>query len=302
MRKEYLEKLHAHMFDGEGGDGGAGAGAPNGAAESNVEPTVVYGKDEAGEEAGQVGTDDNGEVLEETDPEEEFTELINGQYRDQYNAHVQKIMQQRFKNTENYQDTISGYDKAVAPLYELYGINPGDVQGLERAIASDESLYAARAEEQGLTPQQYRENMRLRMEAQQGRTMMEEMRRQQEKQRTFARWDMEAKELAETFPAFNLQMELENQDFTDRLNAGYSVRDAFMSVHLSDILNGAAGEVRTDTTKAMIDNMRTRQARPAENAATMQPAVIRKTDPSKWTDEDFDEVERRIQNGERIIL
>ena len=54
MRKEILEKLHTHMFDGEGGDGGAAAGTPqDGGAESTAEPTVVYGKAEAeGDDAG----------------------------------------------------------------------------------------------------------------------------------------------------------------------------------------------------------------------------------------------------------
>lgn len=308
MKKEFLKKLHTHMFDGEGGDGGAAAGTPqDGGAESTAEPTVVYGKAEAeGDDAGQVGTDEGepGEDAQEgaTDPEAEFNELINGQYKDQFDAHVKNIMSQRFKNTEDYQETISSYDKAVAPLYAIYGIRPGDVQGLERAIASDDSLYASRADEAGLTAQQYRENLRLRMEAEQGRSLQEEMRRQAERQKTFDRWDSEARELKDTFPAFDLQRELNNEDFLAKLNAGYSVRDAFMTAHMSDILSGAMGEVKSATTQKVVENIHTRQARPSENAARTQQAVVRKADPSHWTDEDFDEVERRVQNGERIVL
>ena len=37
----------------------------------------------------------------------------------------------------------------------------------KNAIASDDSLFASRADEAGLTAQQYRENLRLRMEAEQ---------------------------------------------------------------------------------------------------------------------------------------
>lgn len=302
MKKDYLKNLHLHMFDGEGAGADAGAGTAESGAESNAEPTVVYGKVEAEGEAGQVGTDDSGEGEDTPDPAAEFEELINGKYKDQYNSHVQNMMAQRFKNTEDYKETISNYDRAVAPLYAMYGLRTGDVEGLERAIERDESLYANRADEAGLTAQQYRENLRLRMEAEAGRSMQEELRAQAKRQETFNRWDQEAAELKNTFPAFDLTREIGNQDFLDKLNRGYSVRDAFLSAHMSDILSGAMGEVKTATTQEVVGNIQSRQARPAENAATTQPAVVRKTDPSKWTDEDFDEVERRVQNGERIVL
>ena len=308
MKKELLKKLHTHMFDGEGGDGGAEAGTPQGeGAESVAEPTVVYGKAEVTtDDAGQVGTDGGkmGESVreEEADPEAEFNELINGQYKELFDAHVKNIMSQRFKNTENYQETISSYDKAVAHLYAIYGIRPGDVQGLENAIASDDSLFASRADEAGLTAQQYRENLRLRMEAEQGRSLQEEIRKQAERQKAFDRWDSEARELKNTFPSFDLQNELNNQDFLDKLNAGYSVRDAFMTAHMSDILSGAMGEVKSAATQEVVENIHARQMRPSENAARAKQAVVRKADPSHWTDEDFDEVERRVQNGERIVL
>lgn len=299
MKKEYLEKLHTYMFD----DGGAGeaSGSEDGASESTAEPSVVYGKAEAGEEEGQVGSDD-GDGSQEEDPEQVFDGLIKGQFKDQFDSRVQGIIQQRFRNAENYQNTIANYDKALGPLYMIYDLKPGDVQGLENAIRSDESLYTARADEAGITSKQYKENLRLRMEAAEGRSMREEMQRQAQKEQTFNRWEQEARELKETFPAFDFTMELQNDDFTQRLNSGYSVRDAFMSTHLSDILNGMMGEVRTDTTKQMVDNFKARQARPAENAASHTPAVIRKTDPSKWTDEDFDEVEKRVMAGEVIRL
>lgn len=300
MNKDYLERLHPFMFDDGAGDASF---STEGDSDSSAKPAVVYGKAEAGEEEGQVGTDTEGDGLqEEPDPEAEFEELIKGQYADQFNSRVQGIIQQRFKNAENYQDTIASYDKAVSPLYMIYGLKPGDVQGLEDAIKNDEGLYAARADEAGITARQYKENLRLRMEAAQGRSMREEMQRQAERQRTFNRWEQEARELKETFPAFDFTMELENPDFAQKLNTGYSVRDAFMATHMSDILSGMKGEVKTDTARQMVDNFRLRQSRPAENAASHAPAVVRKTDPSKWTDEDFDEVEKRVEAGEIIRL
>lgn len=202
MNKEYLKRLHTFMFD----EGAADASSPGeGDSGSDAEPAVVYGKAEAGEAEGQIGADTEGEGLQdEPDPEAEFEELIKGQYADQFNSRVRGIMQQRFKNAENYQDKIASYDKAVSPLYMIYGLKPGDVQGLEDAIKNDEGLYAARADEAGITAKQYKENLRLRMEAAQGRSMREEMQRQAERQRTFNRWEQEARELQETLSLIHI--------------------------------------------------------------------------------------------------
>lgn len=304
MNKEILEKLHTHMFDGEG-DGAAASTSTEGGTESNAEPTVVYGKAEAGEEESQVGSDDTaaGSQQGETDIEAEFEQLIKGQYAQQFNNRVQGIMQQRFKNAQDSQAIIDDYARATAPLYAMYGVNPGDIKGLEAAIANDESLYATRAEEAGYaTAKQYRENLRLQMEAAQGRSMREEMQRQAEKQQTFNRWELEAAELKNSYPGFDLMHELDNPDFSDKLNRGYSVRDAFFTAHMGDILSGAMGEAKNAATQQVVNNFRARQARPAENAASQASAVIRKTDPSKWTDKDFAEVEKRVMNGEKIRL
>ena len=304
MKKE-LKKLHLHLFDGEGGDGGAaGSFGSEAAGTEETTATVVYGKSETEGNAGQVGTDETGgnETDEGTTPEAEFAELIKGKYKDAFTGEVNKIMDRRFRNTENYQDTIKQYDKAISPLYAIYGIRPGNIEALQNAISNDEDLYSNRAEEAGMTPAAYKEHLRLTLDAQEGRSLREEMQRELDRRQQFEKWDREAAELKQAFPSFDLAKEVENEAFVERLQNGYSVRDAFMVAHMEDIMSGAMGEAKSTATRDVVSNIQARQARPAENAATKQPAVIRKTDPSKWTDEDFEEVERRVRNGERIVL
>lgn len=284
------------MFDGEGGD----AGASEGASEAISTETVEYGLPEDGVEESQVGTDD--EVHEEVDTKAEFESLIKGQYASEFQNAVQGIMNQRFKNTENYQETIANYEQAIAPLYALYGLKSGDVNGLKAAVERDDSLYTQKADQEGITAQQFRENLRLKMEAEQGRAFREQMEQEARKRDTFARWDREAAELKITLPNFDLTSELQNPEFQDALNRGNSVRDAFFIAHMQEILSGTQAETRDQTANRFVNNFRTRQSRPAENAGSTTPTVTRKSDPSKWTDEDMAEVERRVAAGEKIRL
>lgn len=304
MKKDYIN-LHLHMFDG-GAAGGAEGGAEGAAStqESGAEPTVVYGDPAADDSTSQVGSDEggdgpDGDELEE-DIDAEFEELIKGKYKQQFDGRVHSIMQNRFKNAQDAKDVAAKWQGATAALAAMYGIDGTDPDALKDAIEKDDGLFSAQAEAQGLTPEQFRENLRLRMDAQTGRNMQEQMRIEAEKQATFQRWESEAAELTETFPNFDLAYELENEAFLDGLNRGLSVRDAFFVAHMDEIVAGSNAAAKSEATQKVVDNFNQRAARPAENGASHKPAVIRKTDPSKFTDADLDEIARRSRRGETI--
>lgn len=304
MKKDYIN-IHLHMFDGAAA-GGAEGGAEGAAStqDSGAEPTVVYGKDPAADDStSQVGSDEGGDDPEGTEPEDidaEFEELIKGKYKQQFDSRVHGIMQNRFKNAQDAKDVAASWQKATAALAAMYGIDGTDPEALRNAIEKDDGLFSAQAEQQGLTPEQFRENLRLRMDAQAGRNMQEQMRVEAEKQATFQRWESEAAELTETFPNFDLAYELENEAFLDGLNRGLSVRNAFFVAHMDEIVAGSNAAAKSEATQKVVDNFNQRVARPAENGAAHKPAVIRKTDPSKFTDADLDEIARRSRRGETI--
>lgn len=298
MRKKYLENLHLHMFDGEGA--GAGAGTAESGAEPAAEPTVVYGKDEAEGEAGQDGTDtEEGEEGEE-DLDAEFDELINGKYKAQFGNRVNGMLQDRFKNTRDYQRQNEQWQDATAMLAAKYGIARNDPEALKKAIETDDGIFSEGAEQEGITAEKYRENLRLKLDAEAGRTLREEMRREAARREAFARWDAEAVELKEAFPAFDLAAELENKEFTDSLNRGNDVRTSFFIAHMDEILSGSTQAAEKRATEQTVQNFQKRAARPAEGAMQHQPATIRKADPSKLTDKELFEVAERARRGEDI--
>ena len=302
MKKDYMN-LHLHLFDGA--EGGAENGTEGAAStqESNAEPVVVYGKNPAEEDStSHVGDDGSGDGSDNgaEDIDAEFEELIKGKYKQQFDGRVRGILQNRFKNAQDAKDTAAKWQDATATLAAMYGIDGTDPEALKNAIERDDGLFSAQAETKGLTPEQYRENLRLRMDAQRGRNMQEQMRIEAEKQQTFQRWEAEAAELSEALPNFDLSYELENEAFIGGLNRGLSVREAFYVAHMDEILAGSNAAAEAQATQQAVDNFKQRAARPAENGASHKPAIVRKTDPSKFTDEDMDEVVRRVRRGERI--
>jgi len=309
-----LRKLCFSLFDGEGGssaggEGGLGAEASAFMAsldQGNVrraaaEPEgqrIEYGYGSDGESAGPVGS------VQENAPDigAEFAELIGkgGKYHEAYGQHVAEAIQNRFKNNADYQAQLGSYDNALAPLYAKYGLDPGDIEGISRAIASDIDFYTAAAEREGISPEMLQEQLALKAQAKRGQMIEQEYQRQQQYNQNYARWEAESEGLREAFPNFDLGLEMQNEEFAHYLEMGSDVKQAFMMTHFDDIMRGMNQETSRAASQQTVANFQARQARPMENGLRTTPPVVRKTDPSKFTDADMDEIFRRVENGEKI--
>lgn len=306
---DFTKKFHFHMFDGAAGGGGAASSAGEGTGETSAaaEPVVVYGKAEAAEDGtSQVGTDtqtEGGAAQEEpADLDKEFEELISGKYKEQFSTRVQNTVQRRFKNNADFENQLAQYKDAVAPIAEALGVDVSDIKGLKKAFESNDGLYAQLAEEQGLTPEQLRENLQLRADAKKGRAMQQEILKQQEQRAMFEQWDAQAEELKGVFPGFDLNQELKNTDFLENLELVRDVGRAFYLTHMEDILSGAMETSAKTAQQQTVKAIQQKAARPPENAASSQPAIIRKDDPSKMTAEERRIVAEKVRRGERIVF
>ncbi len=297
-------RMRFDLFDGEGIGAEASDFASSigmdvkdlGSQPEDTATQVVYGKDD---ETSPVGADEPGEAPEQT-PDEEFAQLIGkgGKYEQAYANRVQETIQNRFKNATDWESVTSAYEQATAPLYQKYGLDVGDVEGLQKSIEADDDIYARLAEQEGVTTEKYKENIRLRLDAQRGREMQEEFRRERQRSQLYAQWDAEAAELKEAFPNFDLSQELQNPQFAALLDTGnFGVKDAFMACHINDILAGNEEYTKQQTRQNISEKLSSNARRPVENAMAHNPAVVRKADPSKLTDEDMDKIFEIVQNG-----
>lgn len=268
-------KLHLHLFDdGEGGG-------------DVVEPVIEYGK--ADEPTPTETANDEG-----TDLEAEFNELIKGKYKEQYGKAVANKIQQRFKGSQERDNALREYEEQMKPLYSMYGVdNPTD---LAKALQDNDDLYARNAEEAGMTVEQYKERLELQAEADRGRQLQEEMLREREAQEQYDRWIAEADELKEIFPNFDLEEEVNNETFLNYLEMGLPLRDAFSLVHMNEIMDG----VGEDSKSRALNKIKMRNQRPVESGATKARAVVRKSNVNELTNDDIDEIMRRVAHGEKI--
>lgn len=291
-----------HIFDGEGAVGASGAEASmSGPAQGmDEQPQIVYGKDPRGngQTMSQVGSD---EAAQGMTPEAEFAELVGkgGRFHDIYGQMVSNVIQDRFKNQADLQAQMDSISEGLSPLFMNYGLETGDFEGLQNAIAQDDAFFQANAERAGLDVEQYKHQLQLEAEAERGRRITQQYEEQRRRNEMFTRWENEAMQLQQTFPNFDLGREMEsNPTFVSYLNYGASVNDAFMLSHMGEIMNGHNAAASQMATQNVVSAIQQRAARPPENGLSMHnPAIQRRSDPSQLTDEDFDEINRIVSEG-----
>ena len=292
--KDNLQLYDFHLFDGEG----AGAEASSAGFEQTNEPQKVeYGKSQGeGPAPGQVGSD-NGNA------EDRIAQwnAIKGEFKDLYGQDVSNAIQHRFKNQQDLSGQIDKISNDLTPLFMNYGLTQGDFEGLKTAIANDDAFFQAQAERAGLDVEQYKENLKLKAEAERGRRITEAYEQQQRQNAMFAQWEAEAAGLQQAFPAFDLGLEIQhNENFARLINNGVSIRDAFLTTHADEVFEGFNSSANAQATQNVINTIQQRSARPPEGAMRPGAAIVRKSDPSSLSNDDIDEINRRVAAGETV--
>jgi len=299
-------KLHRailNIFDGAaaGGEGGGSQGAnPNaatpGSAKGEDLSKVKYGKqpnDPNSEAAAQNndGNDPNG-----TNTKPKFEDLIKGEYKDEYTKATQAMIDKRFKETKNLEAKLGTIQPLVEALALKYGLQSDDIEGITKALDSDSEFLASQAEKEGMTVEQYKLFHRLEAENNAMKAAKAQAENQQKADEQIQKWMKEAEVLKEKYKDFDLQVEIQNEDFAGMLKRGISVEQAYKVIHMDDLIKNAQAE----TQKAVTANIRAKGNRPVENGTEVGSAFTVKSDVSKLTKKDRAEIARRSAKGEII--
>ena len=281
--------------EGGGGEGGTGAGGQTAAAPAQQQgdlSDVQYGVPEAQQEP----------VLE-TAPEDrvaKFENLIKGEYKDLFEQRMKDTVQKRLKGNE---ETVKKYND-LAPTLELlagkYGVDAGDIKALNKAIEEDETFYEDEALEKGLTVQQVKEIRKMQRENAMLKAEMDAKEQEAQSNAIVAQWMQQSEEVKQIYPDFDLQTELQNEEFFRLLNSNIPVRTAFEVIHRDEILPAAMQYTAKQVEQKVANNIRSGKSRPAEGAMGNQASVQYKSDVSQLTDADMREINRRVMRGERI--
>ena len=311
--KSFL-KLNLQLFADGAGTGAEGAtGATETAAvsqkgvKSNPLANVKYGiqpEDDAQTTDVQTKiTDADGVTAQTVDRNAEFEKLIKGEYKDLYDARVQDTVQKRLKGTKATVDKYNSLTPMFEKLSAKYGVDATDVEALMKAIDEDDSFYEQEALERGISVDEVKRINKIERENAEFRKQMKEQREKENADKTVAEWIKQSEQVKAVYPTFNLEAELQNPKFIDVLRIpGVDVKTAFELIHKDEIIGSAMQFAVKNTEKKLTDKIIANGARPSENGISSQSASVTKSDVSKLTNADIDEVKRQVARGRKITF
>lgn len=294
-----MKYFDLHQFEGDAGGGNSGD-----ASHASGE-MVLYGKQaepESQETEPEEGHDAGDDKDEEQKRQAEFDRLIKGDFKDLYDKAVKDNIDRRFKSIRSSKEQIEQMNTTLLPIYAKYGLDVGDIEGLDQAIRSDMTLYADEANAMGMTPEQFVFAKKAEIEAMRANEQLEKVRGAQEAQRAYQGWLAEGEELKKSYPDFDLEAEIQDERFMNLLRQNWSVTDAYEAIHAKELITRGIGTAAERAQKNVVDNIRARGMRPAENGTGNKAGVIVKKDPSQFDNKDLEEIRRRVANGEKIVF
>ena len=265
------------------------------------------GSDGAGDSTqAAAGTGEATEQAAAAETRASFEDLIKGEYKEDYDKAVQKIVRQRFSKAKANEEKLGKIAPIMSALAAKYGCDAEDIDGIAQFVSDDDELYEEAAYKAGLTVDQYKrisvieaENQRLRAE-----------RERNEQRRAANEWYeqklQEAEQLKAEFPDFNLDEMMKDERFVNLIHPqnpyAVPIREAYLAMSMDKILPGAMEQTAKAVAKKTADTIRQRGARPLEGGMSGQASLKAHTDVSKLTDAEIADYVRRANRGERITF
>ena len=298
-----LFKINLRMFDGASSGAGDGDSSASGvtnstaaSANGNNLENVVYGKQ----------PNDPNSVANAEDAKAKYDSYRKGEGKQFIDKDIETAIRRRFKDYNTLKESNTKMQNVMSALATRYGIDANDTDALSKAIAEDDSYYEKAADNANMSVEQYKKMMRLEAENAELQRIRAEEANRAEFNRRYAEWSAQAEGAKTVYPNLDLNAEMQNKDFFDLVNRGIDVKTAFEVIHKDEIINGAVSVTAQRTAQAVqqqtVNNIRTKGLRPNESAGSAQSGFVPKTDPSKWTKKDRQEIERRVMKGEKIYL
>ena len=314
-KKNLFLGINLQLFAEGAGAAGGGTGSEGAMGEtatvamsqksvkSNPLADVKYGiqaEDAAQNADVQDKTTDAEEKAQTVDRNAEYSKL-KSEYKDLYDADVQNILTKRLAKTKEIVEKHDALTPTLELLAKKYGVDPNDVNALNRAIEEDDTYYEEEALEKGISVDQLKEIRKMEKENAELKKQMREQEVRKNADKLYAKWMTEAESLKGIYPSFDLQKEMQNPKFVDLLKVpSIDVRTAYEVIHKDEIMPAAMHFTAKTVEQKLTNKIIANGARPTENGISSQSASVTKSDVSQLTKADRQEVLRRVARGEKI--
>ena len=118
--------------------------------------------------------------------------------------------------------------------------------------------------------------------------------------RQYALWAQQAEQARQLYPGLDMNVEAKNPRFRQLLRSGVDVADAYLVIHQQEILPAAMRHTARVVEQKLVDKLLSSGSRPVENGISAQAPAVSKTDVSKLTRAERDEIRKRAAMGEKI--
>lgn len=310
----------------EGGDGAAAAGGDGAApaAEEKAASAPARGK---GREAAAAEVDEMLSPAEEPGAEEDaaegekqdgaadksgadpeahrkaFGELMRGEYNREFGEMIVQATQKAYDSILNEQGPVG---RILNALGQKYGTAPGDYEALaaavEGGVVKDDAYYEDMAMKKGISVQLAKEMDALESENAKHRAAEQQRAEAAKMEAIQQEWDAAAERIRAEDPGFDIKTALADPDFAQMLKLGVKMEDAYKARYFDDIMARRTTQTAKTVEKGVEARIRQRGARPAENGNNPGGAAVLKTDVSKLTPAQCEELERRAMRGQIITF
>lgn len=309
----------------EGGDGaGAAEGTGEAAAEEKAASAPAQGK---GREAAAAEVDEMLSPAEEPDAEEDaaegeeqdgaadksgtdpeahrkaFGELMRGEYNREFGEMIVQATQKAYDSILNEQGPVG---RILNALGQKYGTTPGDYEALaaavEGGVVKDDAYYEDMAMKKGISVQLAKEMDALESENAKHRAAEQQRAEAAKMEAIQQEWDAAVERIRAEDPDFDIKTALADPDFAQMLKLGVKMEDAYKARYFDDIMARKTAETAKKTESGVVERIRQRGARPSENGTNPGGAAVLKTDVSKLTPAQCEELERRAMRGQVITF
>lgn len=253
------------------------------------------------------GTEDNqneAEVGEDSagDPDSEFEDLIKGKFKESFHKKTQGIINNRFKNAKETEGKLSLAMDALAPLFDRYGIEEANLEGIRDAIKSDAGIFAKKALEAGRESEEYRDAFNADRDRKQQAAKDERENRLKMAAEKYQDWKAQELEIQKTYPSFSLEKAFANEDFRNMAMSGTSLLNAYRASHFDEISAGLVAAATKRAAKNTLDSMQGNIRRPHEGGMSSAGGTVTKKDVSSLTGNDIDSILKAVGRGDKITF
>ena len=312
----------------EGGDGaGDGSAGGDGAAPAAAEKAASAPAQGKGREAAAAEVDEMLSPAEEPDAEEDaaegeeqdgaadkssadpeahrkaFGELMRGEYNREFGEMIVQATQKAYDSILNEQGPVG---RILNALGQKYGTAPGDYEALaaavEGGVVKDDAYYEDMAMKKGISVQLAKEMDALESENAKHRAAEQQRAEAAKMEAIQQEWDAAAERIRAEDPGFDIKTALADPDFAQMLKLGVKMEDAYKARYFDDIMARRTTQTAKTVEKGVEARIRQRGARPAENGTNPGGAAVLKTDVSKLTPAQCEELERRAMRGQIITF